>query len=98
MYQFLNDYQNNIKKAILFLKGEHQKLIDDLILEMKSNADNLNFEKATELRNQIRRLYSLQETQFIHLLKNNKNNTFVSNLNVDIITLIVFNNNENICL
>lgn len=94
----LNDYQNNIKKAILFLKGEHQKLIDDLILEMKSNADNLNFEKATELRNQIRRLYSLQETQFIHLLKNNKNNTFVSNLNVDIITLIVFNNNENICL
>jgi excinuclease ABC subunit C len=58
-----DDYHKNVRRSEEFLKGHAEELILKLKGEMKSASDNLLFEKARMLRDQIAALESLSEKQ-----------------------------------
>lgn len=47
------DYRTNIRKIVLFLKGERQKIINDLEKQLKNASKKLEFERAAIIRDQI---------------------------------------------
>ena len=57
------DYRRNVRKAEMVLKGNTKDLLKDLKAEMKKASDNLDFEFALELRNQIKSINWLSEKQ-----------------------------------
>ncbi|MDD4079760.1 MAG: excinuclease ABC subunit UvrC, partial [Eubacteriales bacterium] len=57
------DYRSMVDQVILFLEGKHQELEANLHAQMSEAADNLNFEKAAELRNQLAALAKLTAPQ-----------------------------------
>lgn len=59
------DYQDIIKNVIMFLEGKKESLIDRLRLKMEAAAENLDFERAALLRNQIFALEKTLEKQKI---------------------------------
>lgn len=63
------DYNSNIKKAELFLKGETKQIIHDLEEEMRQFSSRQNFEKAKERRDQVKALIRIGQTQKVLLLK-----------------------------
>ena len=80
-----DNYQNDIKNASLFIEGKKEKVIKELSEPMQIASDNLDYEKAAKLRDQIRSIREIQEKQFINCENDNfdiiscvKNNTHVS--------------------
>lgn len=59
------DYQQDIEHATLFLEGKNEQVIEALTDPMQEAADNLEFERAARLRDQIRSLRRVQEKQHI---------------------------------
>ena len=59
------DYQEDLDKAILFLEGKNKLLISILNEQMKKLARQLNYEKAAQLRDKIKKLTYIQEQQFV---------------------------------
>ncbi len=55
------DYEEMVKKAVLLLKGKKEKLLTQLNKEMKQAADNLYFEKAQLLKEQIQDIQRMNE-------------------------------------
>lgn len=47
------NYKQQINRLILFLRGDHQKLLRQLSLEMKRKSKVLDFESASKIRDQI---------------------------------------------
>ncbi|AYO30057.1 excinuclease ABC subunit UvrC [Biomaibacter acetigenes] len=60
-----NDYNDIIRNIIMFLEGKQQTLIDRLREKMEKAAENLDFEWAAVLRNQILALEKVLEKQKI---------------------------------
>ena len=58
-------YQEQVRHAQLFLQGKNQVLIDDLVAAMEVSSQQLDFEKAAELRDQIIALRKVQEQQSV---------------------------------
>lgn len=58
-------YQRDVARAILFLEGKSQTIIDDLIQQMDQASDHLEFEKAARLRDQIAMLRQIQQQQIV---------------------------------
>ncbi len=58
-------YQEDVRHAILFLKGKSDEIIDELNRQMEKAAKELNFELAARLRDQIARLRQIQERQYV---------------------------------
>lgn len=58
-------YQAQVRHAQLFLQGKNQVLIDDLVAAMEVSSQQLDFEKAAELRDQIIALRKVQEQQSV---------------------------------
>ena len=56
----LNDYQYNVKQALLFLKGKSANLQQELSLSMQKASDDMEYEKAAKLRDQLRALNYIQ--------------------------------------
>jgi len=59
------DYQEDLHKALLFLEGKNKLLIHSLTTQMKQAAADLDYEKATQLRDKIKKLTYIQEQQFV---------------------------------
>lgn len=59
------NYYNLIEQCELFLQGKQNKILADLKKEMKKQADQKNYEKATEYRDQILSLEKIIEKQKI---------------------------------
>lgn len=59
------DYASQLRLTRLFLKGKSQELIELLITQMQEASQQLEFEKAARLRDQIAQLKSLQEQQSV---------------------------------
>lgn len=57
------DYQRSVADATRFLQGKSQQIIDDLATRMDLAVDNLAFEEAARLRDQIKNLRLVQEQQ-----------------------------------
>ncbi|MBU1163997.1 excinuclease ABC subunit UvrC [Patescibacteria group bacterium] len=64
-----DDYQSNIKKAELLIKGDTKKLISKLVKEMKRCSDNMQYELAKIRRDQLMALQNITEKQKIRLQK-----------------------------
>lgn len=58
-----DDYRCDIKSAELFLKGKSGEVVDILVEQMEESAQELNFEKAAKIRNQIQSLRSMNQYQ-----------------------------------
>ncbi|MGQ9610884.1 MAG: excinuclease ABC subunit UvrC [bacterium] len=58
-----DDYQEIVKNAILFLKGNGDQIINNLSEEMKKAAEQLNFERAAYLRDRINSIQQILEKQ-----------------------------------
>jgi len=58
-------YQADIDHALMFLEGKSTQLIKDLVEQMESAAEKLDFEKAATNRDQIRMLQKVVEKQYI---------------------------------
>lgn len=59
------DYQEQVRLARLFLTGKDQQIIADLVQQMEQASQELAFEKAARLRDQIQALRRVQEQQSV---------------------------------
>jgi excinuclease ABC subunit C len=57
------EYREIIGQVINFLEGKHEKVVRDLGRKMEEAADNLEFEKATQLRDKLQSIESISEGQ-----------------------------------
>jgi excinuclease ABC subunit C len=64
-YISASDYQSDIDSAILFLNGKSTDLITELEQQMTESAEQLLFERAGEIRDQLLHLRTLQERQYV---------------------------------
>jgi excinuclease ABC subunit C len=59
------DYARDVHNAERFLRGEQQELLDQLQRRMMEHAENFEYEKAAELRNQIQALSRVLQQQSV---------------------------------
>ena len=59
------DYQADIRNAVLLLQGRHQEVEQTLRVAMESAAEGLRYEQAAALRDQLRALHTAQQKQFV---------------------------------
>jgi len=61
----LDDYQQQVKLAKLFLKGKSLVVIEQLVSQMEQASQNLHFEMAAKYRDQIATLRKVQQQQYV---------------------------------
>ncbi|MCX7192535.1 MAG: excinuclease ABC subunit UvrC [Proteobacteria bacterium] len=59
------DYQTDIRCAVLLLQGKHQEVERTLRLAMEKAAEEQHYEQAAVLRDQLRALHTVQQKQFV---------------------------------
>lgn len=59
------DYQEDVRHAVMFLEGKNQQVIDELVGRMEAAAQALDFEAAARYRDQIATLRRIQERQYV---------------------------------
>ena len=59
------DYQADIRNAVLLLQGRHQEVEQTLSAAMEQAAEGLHYEQAAVLRDQLRALHTVQQKQFV---------------------------------
>lgn len=59
-------YQEDVQRAVLFLKGRSWELLKDLQDKMDQAAQNLEFEQAAHIRDQLIQLRKIQEQQYVY--------------------------------
>lgn len=59
------DYQADIRNAVLLLQGKHQEVEQTLRAAMERAADAQHYEQAAALRDQLRALHTVQQKQFV---------------------------------
>ena len=59
------EYMEFIKKIIDFLSGKHEEIISELRTKMERASENLDFEKAAEIRDAISSITTIQQKQKI---------------------------------
>lgn len=58
-------YAEDVRNTILFLEGKDDAVVKSLVTRMEQAAEALDYEQAATVRDQIARLKSLQETQYV---------------------------------
>ncbi|WP_440877251.1 excinuclease ABC subunit UvrC [Thalassotalea sp. PLHSN55] len=61
----VDDYQQQVNLAKLFLKGKNSQVIENLVTSMEQASSALNFEQAAKFRDQIAVLRKVQQQQFV---------------------------------
>ena len=59
------DYQADIRNAVLLLQGRHQEVEQTLRVAMEHAAEHQHYEQAAALRDQLRALHTVQQKQFV---------------------------------
>jgi excinuclease ABC subunit C len=59
------DYQQNVRHAILFLSGKNELIVEELTKQMEQAAANLNFELAARVRDQLVKIREIQKRQYV---------------------------------
>ncbi len=57
------EYKEILDEVIIFLKGNYKQIIKSIEAQMKIEADNMNFEKAAQLRDQMRSILKIEQKQ-----------------------------------
>lgn len=61
----VENYQKQVKRAVSFLEGKSDEVIQDLIVEMNQSSQSQNYEEAAQFRDQIKNLRSIQAEQHV---------------------------------
>ena len=61
-----SEYQNEVKLAVMFLSGDSQQVLGQVVANMERASANLEFEKAARFRDQLTALRKVQEQQWIN--------------------------------
>ena len=64
-YMDKEGYAEDLERALLFLEGRNEEVIESLLQPMQRASDNLEFERAAHYRDQIASLRRIQESQHI---------------------------------
>lgn len=75
------DYREDVNAARLLLEGKQKDVVDRLTRQMEAHAEQLEFEQAATLRDQIQQIQLVQEKQFV--------SSNVSQLDTDVIAVAV---------
>ena len=59
------EYQEDLRHAVMFLQGKSTLIIEELVAEMEKAAQELKYERAAHLRDQIASLKRVQEKQYV---------------------------------
>jgi excinuclease ABC subunit C len=59
------DYAHDVNHASLFLQGKNNQILDELNTQMESASNDLKYELAARLRDQITKIRSIQASQYI---------------------------------
>ena len=59
------DYQADLQRAEMFLRGKSEELLTEFKSNMNQAAENLEFERAAVLRDQIKELVRVQQAQYV---------------------------------
>lgn len=60
-----DEYREDVQRAILFLEGRSQEVVDSLGVQMDAAAGRLEFERAARLRDQIQKIQRIQSEQYV---------------------------------
>lgn len=60
-----DEYQQDVEHTRLFLEGKSRRLVELLEQEMDAAAEQLEYEKAADLRDQLMQVRKIQEQQFV---------------------------------
>ncbi|GAB3481469.1 excinuclease ABC subunit UvrC [Marinomonas epiphytica] len=60
------EYASDVRHAQMFLQGKNQELTAEITVQMKNAAQEMEFERAAELRDQIVQLKHIQEQQHVY--------------------------------
>ncbi len=60
------DYREDVELAVMFLEGKSQDVLDVFKHKMQNAAEDLAYEKAARIRDQISHLRKVQENQYVH--------------------------------
>lgn len=63
------EYDAVIRQVILFLEGRDEEVVRDLKVQMEEAAENLEFEQAARLRDQIQAIERVRESQVVALTR-----------------------------
>ena len=63
------EYHQVIDQVIMFLEGKHETIVRDLSARMNEAAEDLQFERAAALRDQVRAIERVSQTQKVHSLR-----------------------------
>lgn len=59
------DYREDVQSAVLFLQGKQSEVIDSIAQKMQQASDNMEYEHAAVLRDQMQALRKIREKQFM---------------------------------
>ncbi len=59
------DYQQNVRHAIMFLSGKNELIVNELTKQMEKAAAELNFELAARVRDQLAKIREIQKRQYV---------------------------------
>ena len=85
------DYLEDVKRAVMVLKGKNSELLKNLKEEMKKNSKKKNFEKAILFRDKISAIESLNEKQNVERSKNYDEDILNYLIKDEKVYLLVFN-------
>ncbi len=85
------DYQQDVRHAVMFLEGKNSQVIDELVIKMDGAAKKLQYEKAAVYRDQISALRKVQEKQYITGEKDNDLDVIVGTIVGGAACIQVFN-------
>jgi len=60
-----DEYREDVERAVLFLDGRSQEVIDSLAAQMDAASAGLEFERAARLRDQIQKMQRIQSEQYV---------------------------------
>ncbi|MCS4503656.1 excinuclease ABC subunit UvrC [Arhodomonas aquaeolei] len=64
-YVSQEDYARDVRHVEMFLDGDSNRVIDELVARMERASENLAFEEAARLRDRIAALRTIQERQYV---------------------------------
>ena len=85
------DYQEDVRHAVMFLEGKNSQVIDELVEKMEQASMDLEFEQAAMYRDQIAALRKVQEKQYISGEKDNDLDVIVGVIRGGAACIQVFN-------
>lgn len=82
-------YQENVKHALLFLQGKNEQIINDLVNKMNEAAKALDYELAATYRDQIASIRHVQEKQYVATDRKNADVIVSANLHGAIVVQVL---------